>query len=97
MKLTKSRLKQLIKEELDALDRGVNEVPGAEFEMVPDADRNVEKMDLELEQYINDAGSFNKSGLTKAAIKLLTKYAGSGFEDAAWEIINRRRHAAQQQ
>jgi len=93
--LTKSKLKRIIKEELDALDTSVNDTPGAEFEMVPDADRNVEKMDLELERYINDAGSFDKAGLTQAAIKLLDKYAGSGFEDAAWEIINRRRQAAE--
>jgi hypothetical protein len=88
MKLTKSRLKRIIKEELAQLNEFGE---GPEFEMVPHEDRDVEKMDIELENMINDQGSFDSAGFTKAAAQLLSKYAGSGFEDAAWELINKRR------
>jgi hypothetical protein len=64
MKLTKSRLKQLIKEELEQLDEFGD---GAEYEFVKDENLDVEKMDVELEAMVNNIGSFDSAGFTKAA------------------------------
>tara|TARA_R110002073_G_C9358327_1_gene571206 strand:+ start:515 stop:871 length:357 start_codon:yes stop_codon:yes gene_type:complete len=92
MKITKSRLKQLIKEELANIN--VNEVwspEGADPYMEKDANPAVEKLANEMESIINDIGTFDKSSFTKAAAQLLGNYAGTKYEDAAWVIVDRRR------
>ena len=98
MKLTKSRLKRIIKEELDALDRSVN-VAGEkhakpwsagehEYEAVSSGDDALDAMQYELSDLVNAEGTFDNTGFTKAAAKLLLKYAGKGqSEDVAWKAV----------
>jgi len=88
MKLTKSKLKRIIKEELATLNEFGE---GPEWEMVPDKHPAVEKLANEMEAIINDLGTFDKSSFTKAAAQLLGNYAGTKYEDAAWIIVDRRR------
>jgi len=87
MKITKSRLKQLIKEELDALHRAVEDVPGSEFEYEQAGSPEEDDMQRELEALVNAVGTFDNTGYTKAAIRLLSQHAGKGTEDVAWKVI----------